>query len=687
VGVDVGGTFTDVVLEHGARRHTAKILTDHRAPEQGVLEGMRAVISRAGLGTAAVKLVIHGTTLATNALIERRGARTALVTTEGFRDVIEMGTESRFDQYDLDISKPAALVPRWLRFTVAGRLDARGAELRPLDVAALERICAALIGAGVESVAIAFLHSYANPAHELAAAEIIESKMPGVAFSLSSQVSPEIREYERFTTTCANAFVQPLVAAYLERLEQNLRDAGYSCPLYVMLSNGGITEPAVARRFPVRLIESGPAGGAILACHIAERSKLDRVVSFDMGGTTAKVCLIDGARPRTSRMLEIARGYRFKPGSGLPLRIPSVELVEIGAGGGSIAGIDTLGRVTVGPESAGSEPGPACYGRGGSAATVTDADVVLGRIGVDEFAGGTIGLDADRARRALDGHLAAALGTACEYAAFAVTEVIDENMANAAREHATEHGKSLAGRTMIAFGGSAPIHAARIAEKLQIDCIVVPVGAGVGSAVGFLRAPISYEVSRTAYQRLNSFDPEPINRMLAEMAAEARAVVATAAPGAPRQETRLAYMRYVGQGHEIPVPVPDGRLTPAHAEELRKGYDAIYKEQYGRALAHVDVEIVSWTLAVSAPVARQPQQADPPDRSVPEPGDRRAVFDPSTGASRWLPIYRRGALPPGARIRGPAFITEADTTTVLSDSFDARINAYGDIVLLRLRDT
>ena len=686
IGIDIGGTFTDFVLEAGAARHTLKVLTTPDAPERAVFDGLNAVTSEAGVAPSDVTVIIHGTTLATNALIERGGARTALITTEGFRDVIEMGTESRFEQYDLDMVKPDPLVARRDRLTVRERIGADGEVLVPLDEDALTALAPVLAERGIESIAIAFMHSFAYPAHERRAAEILTGLLPNVAISLSSEVSPEIREYERFTTTCANAYVQPMLARYLGRLEQGLKEQGYACPLFLMSSGGGMTEVETARKFPVRLVESGPAGGAILAADIARRNGLDRVVSFDMGGTTAKLCLIDDGAPQTTRNFEVARAYRFKPGSGLPLRIPVVEMVEIGAGGGSIARVDSLKRITVGPDSAGAEPGPACYGRGGAAATVTDANVCLGRIAPQEFAGGRLPLVAEYASDALERDVGAVLGFDLTASAAGVVEIVDENMANAAREHAVERGKSLAGRTLIALGGCAPLHAARLAEKLGIDRIVVPASAGVGSALGFLRAPISYEVARTAYQRLAAFASAPVNRALEAMSEEAHAIVARAAGDARRTERRVAYMRYVGQGHEIPVAVPLRPLEDADGADLREAYDAAYAAKYGRLMAGVDVEVMSWTVAVSVDGPEGERVADAAVADVEAGHEKRRLFDMASGGFADAAVHRRESLAPGARVAGPAVITEDETTIVVPARFVATVNSLGDVVLERVAE-
>ena len=683
IGVDIGGTFTDVVLERGTARHSIKVLTTPAEPERAVLDGIGAVMKAAGLAPGEVGLVIHGTTLITNALIERKGAKTALVTTEGFRDVLEMGTESRFEQYDLAIEKPAPLIPRRLRFSVPERISAAGDALLPLDEAALAETGAALAAAGVESVAICFLHAYANPAHERRARETLKRALPVASFSISSEVAPEIREYERFSTTAANAYVQPIAERYLTDLDRKLKAGGFACPLFLMLSGGGITDLETATRFPIRLIESGPAGGVALAAHIARQCSLDRVISFDMGGTTAKIAIVDDAVPQTARAFEFGRVFRFKKGSGLPLKVPSVELVEIGAGGGSIASIDHLGCLAVGPESAGSDPGPACYGRGGTGATVTDADLALGRIRPDSFAGGRIKLDEAKAGAALAGGVGKALGMDAKTAAAGVAEVVDEAMANAAREHVVECGKSLPGRTLIAFGGAAPLHAARIAEKLEIDRILIPAGAGVGSAIGFLRAPVAYEVTRSVYVRLSKFDAAALNGAFTAMADDAHKIVARAAGERPRNERRIAYMRYLGQGHEIPVPVPLAALNAASAEGLRRAYDAAYRAQYGRLMDGVDVECVACAVVVAsdAGALAPPFAASAAARLA--PAVRRTLIDPLTGRAAEVPLYRREALAGGAAIAGPALIEEDDTTTVVAAGFSAAVDRHGYLVLER----
>jgi N-methylhydantoinase A len=695
LAVDIGGTFTDLALEHGGERATAKVLTTPTAPEKGVLVGVRAVLDAAGLQPGDIGLVIHGTTLATNAIIERKGARTALITTEGFRDVLAVGTASRYDQYDLNIVLPEPLAPRHLRLAVPERLDNTGKVLLPLDSDALRRLVPDLQRLGVESIAIGFLHAFVNPVHEQQARDILGDELPDVPLSLSSEVSPEMREWERFSTTVANAYVQPLMTRYLRRLEQQLRSMGLDAPLFVMLSGGGLATIDTACRFPIRLVESGPAGGAIFAAAIAQQLGLDAVLSFDMGGTTAKLCVIDGGKPQMARSFEVARVGRFRKGSGLPLRIPVIDMVEIGAGGGSLARVDTLGRIAVGPDSAGADPGPACYGRGGNHPAVTDADLMLGRYDPARFAGGRLRLDPAAARTALAAKIGAPLGLEPEMAALGVVEMVDENMANAARVHAIESGKNFAGRALIAFGGGGPVHAYRVAEKLGIARIVVPTGAGVGSAIGFLRAPVAYEVVRSLYQRFSSFDAAAVNALLEAMATEAAQMVAQASFGAPTQQIRVAYMRYVGQGHEIRVRLPARMLGPADVPAVRAAYDAEYTRFYDRPVPGSDVEVLSYAVTVFAttsefgvspssnPLQHEEEVGGSETVTSAVGAHTQPVRDTITGEATDWPVYERARLGAGARIQGPAIIAEDETSTLLARGWRAAVGRYGYIELER----
>jgi N-methylhydantoinase A len=683
LAVDIGGTFTDLALEHADGLTTAKVLTTPDAPECGVMTGVDLILAKTGLKPADIALVIHGTTLATNAVIERKGARTALITTEGFRDVLAMGNESRYDQYDLNIVLPEPLVPRHLRFTVRERLDNEGRVLLPLDERGVRDLVPALRREQAESIAVGFIHGFVNPAHERRVAEILAELLPDVPVSLASDVSPEMREWERFSTTAANAYVQPLMARYLRQLESDLRGAGLTAPVFMMLSGGGLTTIDTACRLPIRLVESGPAGGAIFAGTVARQCGLKSVLSFDMGGTTAKICLIDGYAPQSARSFEVARVGRFKKGSGLPLRIPVVEMVEIGAGGGSLAHLDTLGRIAVGPESAGADPGPACYGRGGAHPTVTDANLVLGRYDPQHFAGGSLALDPAAAQQALAADVGAALRLDTAMAALGVVEMVDENMANAARVHTIESGKSYDGRTLIAFGGGGPVHGTRIAEKIGIGRVLVPSGAGVGSAIGFLRAPIGFEVVRSFYQRLSRLDVARVSALLAGMAREAAEVVAQGSFGGETREKRLAYMRYVGQGHEIAVPLPARTLTEDDVAAIRAAYDAEYTKFYNRPVPGSDIEVMSYavTVATVAPVVEGTAAEAAPYRA--EAAGARKVLDTATGIVADWSVYERAALKPGACFDGPAIVAEAETSTLIGPGWTGRITAEGYIALLR----
>ena len=688
LGADIGGTFTDVALECRGTMFSAKVLTTQAAPEAAILDGIGIVLREAGIGPADLDIVIHGTTLATNALIERRGARVAFVTTLGFRDVIEMRTESRFDQYDLNLTLPAPLVPREDRFTVRGRIGAQGQELAPLDEAGLEAIADRIAAGGYGAVAIGFIHAYMNGAHEARARDIIAGRV-GLPISISSEVSPQMREYERFNTVCANAYVQPMMADYLVRLQVRLRDMGAGCPVFMIHSGGGLISVQTAAAFPVRLVESGPAGGAIFAADIARRFGLTRVVSYDMGGTTAKICLIEGFTPRTARSFEVARTTRFAKGSGMPISIPVIEMIEIGAGGGSLASVDTLGRIRTGPESAGSEPGPACYQRGGLRPAITDADVCLGKIDPDNFAGGAIRLSADLAAAAIMRDVGEKLGLDPVSAAFGICEVVDENMANAARVHAVENGKDIADNVMIAFGGAAPLHAARLCEKLGIDRCLVPPGAGVGSAIGFLRAPFGYEALVSKVCRLSAFDVPAVNAMLAGLTATAEGFVRAGTSGTIRREI-TAFMRYVGQGWEIPVALPDRPFMQGDEATLRDAFRDAYARFFGRAidgLGGLEIEVVTWS------VKAEDQRPLPEGCAITlgetrvEATTTRPVFDPATGQSLPTGILNRADLRAGARVSGPVVIVERETSTVVTSRFDVVMQGDGSLLLVRKEKT
>lgn len=684
LGADIGGTFTDIALDLRGRIFSTKVLTNYAAPEQAILDGIAVVTRDAGIAPAEIGIVIHGTTLATNALIERRGAKTALVTTEGFRDVIEMRTENRFEQYDLNLQLPTPLIPREHRFTVKGRIGAEGQELHPLDEAALERIGGEIAAGDFRAVAIGFIHSYANPAHERRAREILAKRLD-VPISISAEVSPQMREFERFNTVSANAYVRPQMADYLARLQTRLKELGAACPVFMIHSGGGLISVETASEFPVRLVESGPAGGAIFAADIARRFGLGKVVSYDMGGTTAKICLIEDYAPRTARTFEVARTYRFSKGSGMPISIPVIEMIEIGAGGGSIAWVDAMGRIQTGPESAGSEPGPACYGRGGQRPAITDADLVLGKLDPDNFAGGAIRLDTRAAEEAILRDVGLRLSLDKLSAAFGIGEVVDENMANAARVHAVENGKNIADNVMIAFGGAAPLHAARLCEKLGIDKCLVPQGAGVGSAIGFLKAPFGYEALASRLTRLSRFEAAEVNTLLDDLKASAESFVRTGTSGEITREL-TAFMRYAGQGWEIPVPLPDEPFGDDAVTKLRDWFRSSYQRFFGRAidgLEGLEIEIVTWSVKVSDDRPADARRRLAEGTRTVQPEVSRPVFDPSTGSLQPYSIIERDTLSSGDRVAGPAVIVERETSTVVTTLFDAAIQSDGAILLIR----
>ena len=678
MGVDIGGTFTDVVLEVGTAQFSTKVLTTYTAPENAIIDGMHQVCANAGVAPAEVEQIIHGTTLATNALIERRGAKTALITTEGFRDVIEMRTESRFEQYDLNLQIPEPLLPRQHRFTLSERMDAQGNVLIPLQRADIEALADQIKSYGFESIAIGLIHAYLNDAHEQMIRAVLAEKLPGVMVSLSSEVSPQMREYERFNTTVANAYIKPLMKSYLGRLKGRLVYEGADCPIFLMHSGGGIISLESAADFPVRLVESGPAGGAVFAANIAGRYGLNKVLSFDMGGTTAKICLIKNQTPKTARVFEVARTYRFKKGSGMPISIPVIDMVEIGAGGGSLAHVDAMRQIRVGPESAGSEPGPACYGREGVRPAVTDADLTLGKLDPDHFAGGSIQLHTDAAAKALQ-TLGEPLGMDVQTAAYGLAEVVDENMANAARVHAVENGEDLAEYTMIAFGGAAPLHAGRLCEKLGVTRLLVPTGAGVGSAIGFLRAPFSFEATRSVYMKLSDFAPEVVQTLLDELEAEATGFVRTCDAQAPVHSDYKVYMRYTGQGWEIPISLSAVQAKNPDAATFQAQFEADYEALFGRTVAGMDIEMTVWAVNSTTDAGEPGTLGATPAAKSAESHAERALFDPALGTTSQAAVILRDQMHPGQTVNGPALITEDETTIVIPTSRRAIARPDGTI--------
>lgn len=683
LGVDIGGTFTDLALIDRSSGHlrVGKVLTNHADLAAGVLDGVSRIVSDSAVRTRQIDSVIHGTTLATNALIERRGARTALIVTRGFRDLLEMGRESRFDIYDLELEIPPALVPRNRVIEVVERLDDTGAVVTPLDVDAVREIAYALERDGIESVAVCLLHAYRNPQHERAIAEILKAHHPHASISLSSHVMPDIREYERASTTVANAYVQPAVKHYLGHLSGALRTQGIDGALHVMASDGGTMSADVAGRYPVRIVESGPAGGAIASAHFGQLGGARDVIGFDMGGTTAKFCVIENAQPARATAFEVGRVYRFAKGSGLPIKAPVVEMIEIGAGGGSIARAQSPGLLKVGPDSAGAAPGPACYGLGGDQPTVTDADLVLGYLDT-AFLGGRLKLDRSRAERAILKHIAEPLGLPLLRAAWGIHEIINDNMARAAKVHCMERGKDPRRFALVAYGGAGPVHGYRLALALGIRRLIYPERAGVMSAIGFLIAPPSFELSRSYASPIEAADVRPINALLRELESEGRQHLHSA--GVADREmvvSREAAVRYAGQSFDLNVPVPKGRIGSAEIAAIGDRFLHLYQQRYHRKNPGIPLEFVSWRVLVRGPKPKINAVQPRAGADVLALKGRRRVFIPEAGTMVECPVYSRAALGPGASFRGPAIVEEDESTAVIGRDGTAEIDAAGNLIV------
>ena len=664
-GVDIGGTFTDLcVVDRDHVVAVGKTLTTPRDPSQGVETVLAETLERLDVPFSDLQLVVHGTTLVTNAIIERKGSPTALLATQGFRDAVEIGRERRYELYDLLIENPRALVPRHLRFDVPERTLADGSVAVALDEPFVERLGRELGEAGVEAVAVSFLHSFTNPEHERRARDALLRAAPALRVSLSSEVVPEIREFERTTTTVANVYVQDLMARYLTELGDRLTRRGFGGRLYVMLSSGGIATVETAKRFPIRLLESGPAAGALAAATYGRAGGHPDLVSFDMGGTTAKLCVVEEGRPLVADEFEVDRRYRLKRGSGTPVRVPVIDMIEIGVGGGSIARVNRLGLLEVGPDSAGADPGPACYGLGGTRPTVTDADLVLGYLDPAYFLGGRMELDVDGARDAIEREVAGPLGKSAEDAAWGIHTIVNENMANAARVHAVERGKDPTALPLFAFGGAGPVHAAGVAAALGSPVLVAPLGAGVMSALGFLTAPLAFDFVQTWRCTLDDPDWGRVNELLREMEADGAALLAESGLAAGEVEhERYAEMRYLGQGHEVRVRLPQSELGAT--AELLEPFEREYERLYGRRGPDVPVEVITWRVVSSGPRPDLELAAVTVDASSRPPRAARAAFFPTLGGYVETPVYDRYALRPGARLAGPAIVEERESTLVV----------------------
>ncbi|MCZ7569769.1 MAG: hydantoinase/oxoprolinase family protein [Ardenticatenaceae bacterium] len=686
LGIDIGGTFTDLLLvddETGGVR-IVKVLTTPADPSRGVVEAVDRALAEPNRALSEVSVLVHGTTLITNTIIERKGARTALLATEGHRDAVEIRREHRYEMYDVLVEMPKPLVPRHLRFGIDERISPQGEVLRPLDREQVERLVRRLQERGIEAIGVSFLHSYRNPVHELAVKEIVARVAPDLYVSLSSQVAPEIKEFERTSTTLCNAYVQARVEEYLGRLEDDLRERTFDGSFFLMQSSGGLCSTETARNFPVRVLESGPAGGALAASHFGQALGLNSLLSFDMGGTTAKLAVIDDGQPLVAPEFEVDRVYRFTLGSGLPVRVPTVEMIEIGAGGGSIARLDALSLIRVGPESAGAAPGPACYGQGGELPTVTDADLLLGYLDPDYFLGGRMSLDTKRAREAVARHIADPLGLDVIEAASGIHRIVNENMASAARVHLTERGKNAADYPLFAFGGAGPVHAYGVAAAVGAPGIVVPFGAGVMSALGFLTAPLSFEFVQSWYGLLGRLDWAQVGGFLQKMEREGRELLQKAGvPGSAIGVERWCDIRYHGQGFDVKILLPDGALGEDSVAEIRRRFEERYRELYGRTIPGVEFEAVNWRVIVQGPkpdLSIAPSVAEGASVDAARKSARQAYFAEAGGFVE-TPVFDRYRLAPGAILTGPAIVEEHEATTIIGPGASATIDRMLNLVI------
>lgn len=688
VGIDIGGTFTDLIAVdiRTKRQLTRKTLTTPQDPSVGVVQAFKEMLDDLDISGEEVENVIHATTLVTNTLIERKGAKTALMTTKGFRDVPEIGREWRYDIYDLFIEMPEPLVPRNLRFEVEERMGFDGAVLEPLDVEQAESVIDRIASENIGSVAICLLHSFMNDKHEVKLKELTRKKIPDASISLSTECIPEIREYERMSTTIINAYTQPITKNYLSRIQRSLNESGYKKDSYfVMLSSGGITTREAAERFPCRIAESGPAAGAICANFYGKLKGLNRIVSFDMGGTTAKIGLIEGGQPFVTTDFEVARVYRFKKGSGLPLRLPVIDMIEIGAGGGSIAKIDEMGLMKVGPESAGADPGPICYDLGGEDPTVTDADLLLGYLNPDYFLGGKMALNVEKTKRIVKEKLADPLGMDVTKAAHGIRRVVDENMANASRVYAVEKGLDYKAFSLVAFGGQGPNHAFSIATSLDIEEIIIPMGAGVASALGLLVSPVAFDLVRSYVSPLQQLNRDYLNAIFDGMERDGKALLQSA--GVPEEKIqfiRTCDMRYVGQGHEISVSLPRGEFTKKSLEEIYDSFEREYERIFHRVNPGVDIEGLNWRVIAAGPTPiaeiKRTVSSQGTELQGAKKGKRKA-YSPKDGDFLDFDVYDRYRLVPGMEIKGPAIVEETESTSIMGPDNTAHIDEFHNLVI------
>ena len=683
LGIDIGGTFTDIVAYDQATGQIvkAKELTTPDDPSRGVITGIRNLLGADDVGAEDFSRMVHATTLFTNAIITREGAKTGMLTTAGFRDAVEIGRERKFELYDVFISKPEPLVPRNLRAEVPERMGPDGEVLTPIDLDALRREVDGLVAQGVESLAVVFLHCYANAAHEDAAIEAIAAAHPNLFISASHDVSPEIREYERGSTTSANAYVKPLAQRYLDNLVAEAGNLGVKAPFFMMLSNGGLTHIEEAKSRPVLLLESGPAAGALVAAHFGGAAGEKNILAFDMGGTTAKLAMVEDGRPHVSYSFEAAREKRFVVGSGLPMNISTIELIEIGAGGGSIAHVDAMGLLKVGPRSAGSEPGPVCYGRGGTEPTVTDADLLLGYLNPGFFAGGSMQIDRDAASTAM-APLASALGLSVSEVAWGIHDVVNENMASAARVHIAEQGHDVRAFTLLATGGAGPVHVYYVARKLGLKRLICPASAGVASALGLLIAPARVDRTGTVAKRFSEMDWPALEAQYKALEADASIVIEeTGFDPSAANVTRLADMRFAGQGFEVVLELPAGPYDESSAAALQAAFEEVYRETFARTPPDVEPEIINIRVSMKADVPGVDVTADAAGVATdPKTGSRPAYF-PENGEFVETAVYNRNEMTPGYHFEGPAIVEESESTLILGPGAQARVDDQLNLIV------
>ena len=681
LGCDIGGTFTDFVLVNNETGEFTinKCLTTPGDPSDAVEQGIRELLERTPGFMPKIDEIIHGTTLVINAIIERKGARTGLITTAGFRDVLELGREIRYDAYDIFSEYPPPMVPRWLRSEVSERITSNGGVIEPLDSGNVEQVLAGLLEQGIESLAVCLINSYENPVHEKLIKEIVSRQAPELSLSTSFEVLPQIREYERTCTTVTNAYVKPITAKYLTRLASRLESLGFKGRLFIMLSSGGITSVETARQFPVRIIESGPTAAVIASQHYGRMFDIKDMFCFDMGGTTAKSCLIQKGQAGLVSTFEVGRVQRFKKGSGLPIQVPVVDLMEIGAGGGSIAWMSKMGLLQVGPESAGADPGPACYAQGGENPTVTDADLVLGYLDPEYFLGGTMPLDKTASQRALEEKLAKPLGTSVVEAAYGIHDLINETMAAAAKTHIAEKGGNPNIVTISAFGGAGPVHAYGLAKKIGAPRILVPPLAGVGSALGFFTAPVAFDLTRSHRVALDEADFADIEALFNELETEGTAILQQAGKDEAVIFERTLMMRFVGQGAETDIAIEQKPFDRWGKMQIRELFDQVYKKLYGRTYPETPVEFVTFKLRASLPQRefRLPALNQTQGNLSDAIKGQRQAFSLVQKNYISFTVYDRFKLFPGATLDGPAIIEEKESTIVVGEDARIRVDEYG----------